>query len=133
MRGDRAEAELWTRALDLVRLHQIESDADTGPLFDNPPPDSDPDVLARLRQMYEAGGWVLVESAVADLPADLRWQAQHHHKYLSDQELEEFILQQIKDECKDLSSYKRPRKVVIRYEEFEKTSTMKIKRYLYNL
>ena len=23
--------------------------------------------------MYEAGGWVLVESAVADLPADLRW------------------------------------------------------------
>jgi DNA polymerase (family 10) len=23
--------------------------------------------------MYEAGGWVLVESAVADLPVDLRW------------------------------------------------------------
>ena len=23
--------------------------------------------------MYEAGGWVLVESAIADLPADLRW------------------------------------------------------------
>ncbi|MDA3798086.1 MAG: AMP-binding protein [Kiritimatiellae bacterium] len=62
-----------------------------------------------------------------------KWQAQHHHKYLSDKELEEFIFKQIKDECKDLSSYKRPRKVVIRYEEFEKTSTMKIKRYLYNL
>jgi len=30
-------------------------------------------VLTRLRQIYEAGGWVLVESAVADLPADLRW------------------------------------------------------------
>ena len=73
MRGDDAEAELWARALDLVRLHQIESDADTGPLFTNPPPDSNPEVLTRLRQMYEAGGWVLVESAIADLPADLRW------------------------------------------------------------
>lgn len=73
MRGDHAEADLWTRALDLVRLHQIESDGDTGPLFNEPPPGSDPDVLGRLRQMYEAGGWVLVESAVADLPADLRW------------------------------------------------------------
>ena len=73
MRGDSAEAERWTRALDLVRGRNIEADAETGPLFDNPPPDSDPEVLTRLRQMYEAGGWVLVESAVADLPADLRW------------------------------------------------------------
>ena len=73
MRGDTAEAELWARALDLVRLRKLESDADTGPLFDDPPPDSDPEVLKRLRQMYEAGGWVLVESAIADLPADLRW------------------------------------------------------------
>ena len=23
--------------------------------------------------MYDAGGWVLIESAIADLPADLRW------------------------------------------------------------
>lgn len=29
--------------------------------------------MKRLRQMYEAGGWVLVESTLADLPADLRW------------------------------------------------------------
>ena len=73
MRGDVAEAALWSRALDLVREHRIESDADTGPLFDTPPPGSDPESLKRLRQMYEAGGWVLVESAIADLPADLRW------------------------------------------------------------
>ena len=73
MRGDTAEAELWARALDLVRQRKLESDADTGPLFDDPPPDSDPEILKRLRQMYEAGGWVLVESAIADLPADLRW------------------------------------------------------------
>ena len=73
MRGDSAEAALWARAVDLVREHRIETDADTGPLFDNPPPGSDPEILKRLRQMYEAGGWVLVESAIADLPADLRW------------------------------------------------------------
>jgi DNA polymerase (family 10) len=73
MRGDRAEAALWARAADLVREHRIETDADTGPLFENPPPGSDPEILKRLRQMYEAGGWVLVESAIADLPSDLRW------------------------------------------------------------
>src|SRR5437667_6852309 len=27
----------------------------------------------RLQHMYAAGAWVLVESAIADLPADLRW------------------------------------------------------------
>src|SRR4051812_8998366 len=73
MRGDIAEAALWTRALALVRSHSIESDADTGPLFAHPPADADPEILKRLRQMYEAGGWVLVESAIVDLPADLRW------------------------------------------------------------
>jgi DNA polymerase (family 10) len=73
MRGDRHEAALWARAIDLVRAHGIESEDDAGPLFEHPPGDVDPDVLKRLRQMYEAGGWVLVESAIADLPADLRW------------------------------------------------------------
>jgi DNA polymerase (family 10) len=73
MRGDIAEAALWTRALEFVRALKIDSDADTGPLFDSPPPGSDPEILSRLRQMYEAGGWVLVESSIADLPADLRW------------------------------------------------------------
>jgi DNA polymerase (family 10) len=73
MRGDQTEAALWARALDLVRTHRIESDADAGPLFENRPANVDPEVIKRLRQMYEAGGWVLVESAIADLPADLRW------------------------------------------------------------
>ena len=73
MRGDAADAALWASALALVRAHHIDSDADTGPLFDTPPPGADPEILKRLRQMYEAGGWVLVESAIADLPADLRW------------------------------------------------------------
>lgn len=73
MRGDVAEADLWSRAVEFARANHIDSDADAGPLFDSPPPGADPEILKRLRQMYEAGGWVLVESAIADLPADLRW------------------------------------------------------------
>jgi DNA polymerase (family 10) len=60
-------------AAALVQDHHIESEADLGPLFESPPADANPDALKRLRQMFEAGGWVLVESAIADLPADLRW------------------------------------------------------------
>jgi hypothetical protein len=72
IRGDATEELLLTRAMMFARGHNVESDADLGPLFDDPPPDMDPNVLKRLRQMYEAGGWVLVESTLADLPADLR-------------------------------------------------------------
>src|SRR4051812_13499084 len=73
MRGDSVEQTLLSNAAALVGDRGIDSDADLGPLFDSPPPEADPEVIKRLRQMYEAGGWVLVESAIADLPADLRW------------------------------------------------------------
>jgi DNA polymerase (family 10) len=56
-----------------VRDCAILSDADLGPLLDAPPPGVSADVLKQLRDMFEAGAWVFVESAVADLPADLRW------------------------------------------------------------
>lgn len=73
IRGDSVEQTILARALHLVRSRHIESDAALSPLFESPPPDCDPEILKRLRQMYEAGGWVLVESGLADLPADLRW------------------------------------------------------------
>ena len=56
-----------------MRAHGIQSDADLGPVLSNPPADADADVLERLQQMYEAAAWVLLESALADLPTDLRW------------------------------------------------------------
>jgi DNA polymerase (family 10) len=40
---------------------------------ENPPPGIRPELLTRLRYMADAGAWVLLESAIADLPADLRW------------------------------------------------------------
>jgi DNA polymerase (family 10) len=73
MRGDAAEEALLASAAGLVERHAIDADDDLGPLFQSPPADTDPEVLKRLRQMFEAGGWVLLESAIADLPADLRW------------------------------------------------------------
>jgi DNA polymerase (family 10) len=63
---------LLNRAEALVRARHIESDADLGTLTEEPD-DLDAEVLRPLRLMYEAGAWVFVESAVADLPADLRW------------------------------------------------------------
>ncbi len=49
------------------------SDAELGRFFHEPPPVTTPEALQRLRQMYDAGAWVILESAIADLPADLRW------------------------------------------------------------
>ena len=58
----------------LVRERGIETDLDLGPLVDPAVPfDGDPLLYQRLQHMYEAGAWVLMESALADLPADLRW------------------------------------------------------------
>jgi DNA polymerase (family 10) len=74
IRGDAAEAALFIRALALVREHQIVSDTDLGPLLDTEPADPiQRDIHQRLRHMYDAGAWILLESAIADLPADLRW------------------------------------------------------------
>ncbi|HEY3044813.1 MAG TPA: PHP domain-containing protein [Vicinamibacterales bacterium] len=76
IRGDAAEAALLTRAAAQVREHAIASDADLGPFLEvTPPADAELDrqVHQRLQHMYDAGAWVLMESAIADLPADLRW------------------------------------------------------------
>lgn len=64
---------MFARAAVFVRSHGIDSDANLGDLLDQPPADADADVLQRLRYMYESAAWVLMESAIADLPADLRW------------------------------------------------------------
>jgi DNA polymerase (family 10) len=62
------------RGIALVRERGIESDLDLGPLVDPSAPfDGDPLLHQRLQHMYDAGAWVLMESALADLPADLRW------------------------------------------------------------
>jgi len=71
--GDVLEEHVAAGAEALARAFRIESAADLGRLLENPPPGAAPDALKRLRHMYEAGAWVILESAIADLPADLRW------------------------------------------------------------
>jgi DNA polymerase (family X) len=64
------------RAAALVDERSIATDADLGPFLESALQASsnvDRDVLRRLQNMYEAGAWVLRESAIADLPSDLRW------------------------------------------------------------
>jgi DNA polymerase (family 10) len=73
IRGDAPESALFAEAAALVRSRHIASDADLAPLLADPPPEISPALLTRLRHMFDAGAWVLLESAVADLPADLRW------------------------------------------------------------
>jgi DNA polymerase (family 10) len=74
IRGDVREASMLEAGAALVRSRGIESDADLGLLVDPAVTfDGDPQLRQRFQHMYEAGAWVLLESAIADLPADLRW------------------------------------------------------------
>jgi DNA polymerase (family X) len=73
IRGDAAERTIFLAAARLVTARDIASDSELGPLIASPPSGVQPEVVDQLRHMHEAGTWVLLESAVADLPADLRW------------------------------------------------------------
>jgi long-chain acyl-CoA synthetase len=47
------------------------------------------------------------------------------------QRVEEYLQKEVKDRCRNLASFKRVTKLTISHEELEKTTTKKIKRYLY--
>ncbi|MCF7847215.1 MAG: AMP-binding protein [Kiritimatiellales bacterium] len=53
------------------------------------------------------------------------------NKRFSEKEIEDFVRAEIKRLSREISEYKRPRCIQIRFEELEKTTTAKIKRYLY--
>jgi len=50
---------------------------------------------------------------------------------LTDQQIEELVRTDIRKHLGEISDYKRPRKIQVRFDEFEKTTTQKVKRYLY--
>ena len=72
IRGNAQAASVFARAAALVRTHGIASDRELEPLLQDPPQEGDVEVLRQLRHMHQAGAWILVESAMADLPSDLR-------------------------------------------------------------
>ncbi len=50
---------------------------------------------------------------------------------VDDERVEEILQKEVKQRCQNLAPFKRVTKLTIRYEEFEKTTTKKVKRYLY--
>ena len=52
---------------------------------------------------------------------------------LSESEINDLIRKEVKRLSSEIAEYKRPRRIQIRWEEFDKTSTGKVKRYLYAL
>ncbi|MFH0953456.1 MAG: AMP-binding protein [Verrucomicrobiota bacterium] len=59
--------------------------------------------------------------------------AGHHRKTLSEEEAADLVRKEVRHQASKIAEYKRPRRIQIRWEEFEKTSTGKIKRYLYGM
>jgi long-chain acyl-CoA synthetase len=75
-----------------------------------------------------------VEEVHAILVPDLEKVDQHFQQQgvpLSDERVEELLKREVRRQCLRLSHYKRVRRFTIRWEEFDKTTTRKIKRYLY--
>ena len=56
-----------------------------------------------------------------------------HHRPMNEQEVADLIRKEIKRLSSEIAEYKRPRRIQIRWEEFSKTSTGKVKRYLYSM
>jgi long-chain acyl-CoA synthetase len=52
---------------------------------------------------------------------------------LSDEAVTGLLVEEVKRTTREIADYKRPRRIQVRTEEFEKTSTGKVKRYLYAL
>ena len=50
---------------------------------------------------------------------------------LDNDKVESILRKEVRDRCQNLASFKRVTRLTVRHEEFEKTTTKKIKRYLY--
>ena len=50
---------------------------------------------------------------------------------MTDEQVGELVREDVRKQLAVLSNYKRPRKIQVRFVEFEKTTTQKVKRYLY--
>ena len=55
------------------------------------------------------------------------------HPGLDKEARDDLIKGEVRKQVSELSDYKRPRSIRLRYEEFQKTSTQKVKRYLYSI
>jgi long-chain acyl-CoA synthetase len=91
-----------------------------------------PSVLESIALGYREAGDPVGERVGIIVVPDLEHLSEDK-PHLSDDEILDLLKAAVKEQAKELSPYKRPRRIQIRLEEFEKTSTQKIKRYLYQI
>ncbi len=96
------------------------------------PVNAAPHILESLVLGYHAAGEKGERVGIILVP-DMDAIVRDFSSKLSDDEIAELCKKELYDAVKILTEYKRPRRVQIRFEPFEKTTTLKIKRYLYSL
>ncbi len=93
-----------------------------------------PSILEALCMGYRAAGETAGERVglivVPDQEA-IDDDAARHGKKMNESEIQALMQSEVKRVCKSIAEYKRPRCVQVRFEAFDKTSTQKVKRYLY--
>ena len=87
-------------------------------------------VVLGYRPPGEAVGEQVGAIVVPDEEGIAALEAAEKRKF-SEQEIEARLRAEVKKQVEALADYKHPRRIQIRWEEFSKTSTGKIKRYLY--
>ena len=99
-----------------------------------------PHVLESIVLGYHVPGEKKGEHVGAIVVADLDKLAEERNKSdaasaspLSDDEIRDLCIREVRAAMKDLSAYKHPRRIQVRFEPLRKTNTLKIKRYLYSL
>ena len=89
-------------------------------------------VVLGYRDAEEAVGEHVGVIVVPDEDALAAREASEKRKF-TESEIAALLRKEVKTQCHALADYKHPRRIQIRWEEFNKTSTGKIKRYLYNM
>ena len=99
-----------------------------------------PHVLESIVLGYHVPGEKKGEHVGAIVVADLDKLAEERNKSdaasaspLSDDEIRDLCIREVRAAMKELSAYKHPRRIQVRFEPLRKTNTLKIKRYLYSL
>ncbi|MBR1837857.1 MAG: AMP-binding protein, partial [Kiritimatiellae bacterium] len=99
-----------------------------------------PHVLESIVLGYRVPGEAKGEHVGAIVVADLDKIAEERNRNaasssspMSDDEVRALCISEVREAMKQLSSYKHPRRIRVRFEPLQKTNTLKVKRYLYSL
>ena len=99
-----------------------------------------PHVLESIVLGYHVPGEKKGEHVGAIVVADLDKIAEERNKTdaasaspLSDDQIRKLCVDEIHAAMKEISTYKHPRRIQVRFEPLQKTNTLKVKRYLYSL